>query len=180
MGAITLVTGGIRSGKSHYALQRAESLGERRLFIATAEPVDDEMRMRIARHQQERARRNWSVAEVPVLLEQAILAAADYDVLLIDCLTIWTSNLMWRAERQHCSFTEDDLRDECTRLLNACRGITASAVFVTNEVGFGGIAADPVARRFADLLGRANQVIAECANNVILIACGQPLILKGK
>lgn len=179
LGKITLITGGIRSGKSRYALQRAESLGDRRLFVATAEPVDEEMRLRIARHQQERAQHNWRVAEVPLLLSQAIMVATDYDVLLVDCLTIWTSNLMWSAERKHHSFTEDDMRNECERVLEACRVISACVVFVTNEVGFGGIAADPVARRFADLLGRANQNIAEGADNAILIACGQPLILKG-
>jgi adenosylcobinamide kinase/adenosylcobinamide-phosphate guanylyltransferase len=180
LGQVTLITGGIRSGKSRYALQRAESLGERRLFIATAEPADEEMRLRIACHQKERAQRNWHVAEVPLLLSQAVSAATDCDVLLIDCLTIWVSNLMWKAEQQQRPFTEDDMRNECERLLTACRAITASVVFVTNEVGFGGIAADPVARRFADVLGRANRAIAEGADNAILVVCGQPFILKGK
>lgn len=175
MGRIHLITGGTRSGKSDYARSLAEAIATPRVFIATAEAHDDAMRARIERHRAERAASNWRTVEAPLDLAAAIVAQRDARVVLVDCLTVWITNHLCATP----SIDEAWIAQEIARLVDAATRIDADVFFVSGEVGLGGIAANELARRFADLLGRANQLLAARADRVTLVACGLPLCLKG-
>jgi adenosylcobinamide kinase/adenosylcobinamide-phosphate guanylyltransferase len=163
------VLGGARSGKSRYAQVRAESLSGDLLYLATAQAFDAEMSERIARHRADRGPR-WSTLDVPLDLPAAILAnAAPGRVLLVDCLTLWTSNLM---------FAERDLDAETEALATAVTQAAGPVLLVANEVGLGIVPDNPLARRFRDAAGRINQAIAAAAEEVQFIAAGLPLRLK--
>lgn len=164
-----LVLGGARSGKSRYAQARAESLPGTLLYVATAQALDGEMADRIARHRDDRGPR-WSTLEVPIDLSTAIAANAAPDrVLLIDCLTLWTSNLL---------FAERDLDAETEALAVAVAQATGPVVLVANEVGLGIVPDNALARRFRDAAGRLNQAVAAVAQEVQFVAAGLPLRLK--
>jgi adenosylcobinamide kinase/adenosylcobinamide-phosphate guanylyltransferase len=178
MGRIILITGGSRSGKSEYARTLAESLPGRRAFIATCPPVDEETRERIRKHREARSKSQWDTVEEPIDLSGAIRDAADYDILLVDCLTLWVSNLMYAAERQGEEITEETIARRCDDLTAACDDHSGSVILVTNEVGMGIVPENAVARRFRDLAGRCNQLVAAKAGEVTLLACGLPLNLK--
>ncbi len=163
------VLGGARSGKSRYAQARAESLPGDLIYVATAQAFDDEMEERIARHVADRGPR-WSTLDVPLDLPAAILAnAAPGRVLLVDCLTLWTSNLM---------FAERDLDAETEALATAVTQAAGPVLLVANEVGLGIVPDNALARRFRDVAGRINQAIAAAAEEVQFIAAGLPLRLK--
>ncbi|WP_294254715.1 bifunctional adenosylcobinamide kinase/adenosylcobinamide-phosphate guanylyltransferase [uncultured Sphingomonas sp.] len=163
------VLGGARSGKSRYAQARAESLPGDLLYIATAQAFDAEMEERIAHHRADRGPR-WSTLDVPLGLPAAILAhAAPARVLLVDCLTLWTSNLM---------FAERDLDAETEALATAVTQAGGPVLLVANEVGLGIVPDNALARRFRDAAGRINQAIAAAAEEVQFIAAGLPLRLK--
>ncbi|MET3709684.1 adenosylcobinamide kinase/adenosylcobinamide-phosphate guanylyltransferase [Sphingomonas trueperi] len=163
------VLGGARSGKSRYAQLRAQSLTGDLLYIATAQAFDAEMAERIARHRADRGPR-WSTLDVPLDLPAAILAnAAPGRVLLVDCLTLWTSNLM---------FAERDLDAETEALATAVTEAVGPVLLVANEVGLGIVPDNALARRFRDAAGRINQAIAAAAEEVQFIAAGLPLRLK--
>jgi adenosylcobinamide kinase / adenosylcobinamide-phosphate guanylyltransferase len=179
MSRIVLATGGARSGKSAWAQQRAESLGERRVFIATCVPQDAEMRARVARHQELRDSDSWSTVEEPIDLAGALRrASAKFPVALVDCLTVWIGNRMFAAEQRGETLSEEAVRRECRGVLEACAGFFGGVVFVTGEVGLGIVPDNAVARHFRDLLGHCNQTIAEDAGEVVLLVCGQPLRVK--
>jgi len=163
------VLGGARSGKSRYAQLRAESLTGDLVYIATAQAFDAEMEERITRHRADRGPR-WSTLDVPLDLPAAILSnAAPGRVLLVDCLTLWTSNLM---------FAERDLDAETEALASAVAQATGPVLLVANEVGLGIVPDNALARRFRDAAGRINQAIAAAADEVQFIAAGLPLRLK--
>jgi adenosylcobinamide kinase / adenosylcobinamide-phosphate guanylyltransferase len=172
---LVLIGGGARSGKSAYAVQRALSLGKRRVFVATAEAFDDEMRVRIRAHIAERGAQFCTV-EAPRDLEQALesLQAEPeaVDVVVIDCLTLWLSNLLL-AE---IPAAEIELRVE--RLANACERAAFPVLLVTNEVGFGLVPETALGRQFRDLSGRAHQRLARAAGEVLLAALGCMLRIK--
>lgn len=178
MGRIVLVTGGSRSGKSGYAQRLAESLAERKLFVATCPVLDEELRGRVERHRAERAGRGWDTAEEQTALAGVLRAHADYPVILIDCLTLWVNNRMFHAEQAGISLTEDDIRDAALDLLAACRATVGTVILVTNEIGMGIIPDNAQARRFRDLAGRCNQTVAAGADEAVLLVSGLPLILK--
>lgn len=164
-----LVLGGARSGKSRYAQARAESLPGELLYIATAQALDAEMADRIARHRDDRGAR-WTTLDVPLDLPGAVLAhAAPGRVLLVDCLTLWTSNLM---------FAERDLDAETEALAGALAEARGPVILVANEVGLGIVPDNALARRFRDAAGRLNQAVAAAADEVQLVAAGLPLRLK--
>ena len=164
-----LVIGGARSGKSGYAQSRIEALPGRLAFIATAEPGDAEMADRIARHQAERGPR-WTAYEAPLDLPATILAAAaTADAILVDCLTLWLSNLMLH---------ERDLEAETRALEQALRQCPVPLALVTNEVGQGIVPMNALARSFRDEAGRLNQHMAKVATEVVLVTAGLPLTLK--
>jgi adenosylcobinamide kinase / adenosylcobinamide-phosphate guanylyltransferase len=165
---ITLVLGGARSGKSRFAEELIERAGAPALYLATAEARDDEMRARIAAH---RARRHtrWETIEEPLELVNILLAETQRAI-LIDCLTLWLSNLM--AARCDVGF-------ETERLLAALPQLTRPVVMVSNEVGLGIVPDNALAREFRDHAGRLNQGIARLAQRVVFMAAGLPLVLKG-
>lgn len=178
MARIILIIGGSRSGKSEYAQRLAETLPGQRVFIATCPPLDEEMRDRIRRHQQARAKSVWHTIEETIDLVGALGRAAKHDVALVDCLTLWVNNLMFQAEQEHTVMTEDMISSRTRDLIEACHRFSGTIVFVTNEVGMGIVPGDPVSRRFRELAGRCNQVMAAAAHEVTLVVTGLPLHLK--
>ena len=172
------VSGGCRSGKSAYAQTLAESLPGRHAYLATCPRIDDEMDMRIDRHQQERAGRGWETIEEPVALDQAVLNAQDVDVILVDCLTLWVNNLLYVAEQHQQELTEADIEPHCHKFVNACRQGQQTVIVVSNEVGMGLVPENPLSRRYRDLIGRCNQLVAKAADEAIFMVSGLPLRLK--
>jgi adenosylcobinamide kinase / adenosylcobinamide-phosphate guanylyltransferase len=168
---IILVTGGARSGKSKYAELRSGELGSRRLYVATAEAKDEEMAQRIAEHKKRRGD-NWVTIEEPMTLSSALLAERGRtDCALVDCLTIWLSNLLLHRD---ANFAEDRVEE----LVETLPHLDFHLVLVTNEVGLGIVPDNPLARQFRDLAGWANQQIATVANEVILMVAGVPMVVK--
>lgn len=164
-----LVLGGARSGKSRLAQSRAEDRGGHLTYVATAEAWDDEMRERIALHQADRDGR-WSTIEAPLDLPAVIAArSAPGETLLVDCLTLWATNVL---------LAERDLDAEITALVEAMTGFRGTLILVANEVGLGIVPDNALARRFRDFAGRINQAVAAVADEVVFVAAGLPLRLK--
>ena len=174
MANVILVTGGARGGKSAYAESLARSFPGPRAYIATAPVFDDEMAKRVARHQRQRKNDGWDTIEEEIDLFGAIQKADAYDTVLVDCLTLWINNLLYRDER----ISEDDMTAKCAQLKKVCAEFDGNIIFVINEVGMGIVPENPLARKFRDLSGRCSQNIAKFANKVTLVSCGLPLILK--
>ena len=169
---VVLILGGVRSGKSRWAQQLAAQ-GERVAFIATAEARDEEMARRIARHREDRPA-HWSTVEAPIDIPQALRdCAAGHDTLVVDCLTLWSSNLM-----EHESENRERIRLHVDRLVQALREIPAKVILVSNEVGSGIVPDSEMARTYRDVLGEINQRVAESADEVVLMVAGYPLTLK--
>jgi adenosylcobinamide kinase/adenosylcobinamide-phosphate guanylyltransferase len=168
--ALTLILGGARSGKSRHAEALVMAAASGGTYIATAEPGDAEMAARIAEH---RSRRGdfWRTVEAPLDLAPAILAAADpARPILVDCLTLWLSNLMLAGRvPEH----------EAETLCAALRAARGPVVLVANEVGMGLVPETPLGREFRDAAGRLNQQVAALAARVVFVAAGLPLVLKG-
>ena len=166
---LTLVLGGARSGKSRYAERLVEATAATAIYCATAAPGDAEMGARIAAH---RARRStsWRTIEAPLELAAAIGRASPECPLLIDCLTLWLSNLMLAGR---------PLDPEFATLRAALRDAAGPVVLVANEVGLGLVPETPLGRAFRDAAGRLNQEIAAIADRVVFLAAGLPLVLKG-
>ena len=166
---VTLILGGARSGKSRYAEALVEGQPGHCTYLATAEAKDAEMAERIARHRQRRGSR-WETREVPLELASALAQAARPDgAVLVDCLTLWLSNLLG-ARRDPAAETE--------ALVTALPGLAGPVVFVSNEVGLGIVPENALARAFIDHTGRLHQSIAGAAQSVVFMAAGQPLQLK--
>ena len=168
------VLGGCRSGKSSYALETAQKFsGNKKVFIATCVPRDDEMKLRVARHQQERSR-HWHTVEAPLHLPQAIVeAGGKASVLLIDCLTLWINNLLME------NYDSEQILDQVQSLSRAVSSATLPVVLVSNEVGTGIVPDNKLARLYRDLVGSTNQAVAACADQVIWTVAGIPVIIKG-
>ncbi len=169
--SVTLVLGGARSGKSAYGERQVEGFGGPMTYLATAEAGDEEMTARIAEH---RARRgnSWATIEEPLKLAAA-LARVDKPggAILVDCLTLWLANLM---------AAQSNIPAESQHLAQALESIEGAVVLVANEVGLGIVPDNAQARAFRDCAGRLNQSIAQVAHNVVFIAAGLPMILKGE
>ena len=161
---------GARSGKSRYAEQAVTALPPPWIYVATAEPFDDEMRARIAEHQGRRGA-NWQTIDAPTDLAGAIEDAPADRPVLVDCLTLWLNNLMYR---------KINIETAIENLEAALAGRAAPTVLVSNEVGFGIVPDNAEARRFRDLQGRLNQRIAAMAGHVILMVAGIPMLVKGE
>jgi adenosylcobinamide kinase/adenosylcobinamide-phosphate guanylyltransferase len=168
---LILVAGGARSGKSRFGLARAEALGPRRLFIATAERSDDEMRERIARHRAERGAA-FDTLEEPRALPEALVGARGHDVVLVDCLTIWIANLLVGGAAVAA------VEERVAALLAALAARRSHVVLISNEVGMGLVPETPLGRRFRDLTGFAHQKIAAVADELYLAAMGAVLRLR--
>jgi len=178
VGRLILVTGGARSGKSDYALQRAQELPGPRCFIATCPVVDSEMAERIARHREERAGTEWQTVEEQTDIATVLQERKDCGVCLIDCLTLWVNNLLYHAEQSKKIFLDTEMRRQCAFLLRAAQEHPGTVICVTNEVGMGIVPDNPAARLYRDLVGRCNRMAAAAADEVILVSCGIPLQLK--
>jgi adenosylcobinamide kinase/adenosylcobinamide-phosphate guanylyltransferase len=166
---LTLVLGGARSGKSRYAESIVTALPPPWVYVATAEPFDGEMRSRIAEH---RARRGagWRLVEAPRDVAAAIAGVPVGSAILVDCLTLWLSNLM---------LADADIEAESDRLDGVLAQARGPVVLVSNEVGFGIVPDNALARRFRDAQGRLNQRVAALAGRVVLMVAGLPLVVKG-
>lgn len=167
--ALSLIVGGARSGKSGLAERLVRAADRPRRYIATAEAWDDEMRDRIARHRLDRGE-NWITVEAPFDLPAALADAAADEVVLIDCATLWLTNHL---------LAEHDPDHETTHLLAALAACPAPVTVVSNEVGWGIVPENALARRFRDAQGRLNQRIAAEAGLVIGVMAGLPIVLKG-
>jgi adenosylcobinamide kinase/adenosylcobinamide-phosphate guanylyltransferase len=165
---LSFVLGGARSGKSRYAERLVSALAPPWIYVATATIGDDaEMAARIEAHRAGRAA-SWRTVEAPRDIVRALAACGDAPA-LVDCLTLWLSNLM---------LAESDVEAEVARLERALQAATAPVVLVANEVGFGIVPDHPLGRRFRDLQGLLNQRIAALADRVVLMVAGLPLVLK--
>lgn len=168
-GRVTLVLGGARSGKSRYAEGLVTALPKPWVYVATAEAHDDEMAARIAEHRARREAR-WQTIEAPNELAEALAAAPAGAAVLVDCLTLWLSNLMLGR------FKLDAMTARLEEVLAAREGAT---VLVANEVGLSIVPDNVLARAFRDAQGELNQRVASCADRVVLMVAGLPLTLKG-
>lgn len=168
---IILITGGARSGKSRYAEQRALEMSGKPLYVATAEAQDEEMTQRIAEHRKRRGAQ-WRTIEEPLELTRALVAqVGKTDCALVDCLTLWVSNLLIRRDEKYATEKVEELIEKLPHL-DFC------LVFVTNEVGSGVVPDNSLARTFRDVAGWTSQRIARAANEVILMVAGMPIIAK--
>jgi adenosylcobinamide kinase/adenosylcobinamide-phosphate guanylyltransferase len=168
---LDLISGGARSGKSRFAVETALKSGKKRLFVATAQAWDAEMQERIRLHQEER-RENFQTLDAPFGLHQHLLKEDVFDVILIDCLTLWISNLMMQEK------SDAEIRQEVELGLIAAMNKAPRVLLVSNEVGFGIVPDNALARRFRDLNGRLQQDIATVAHEVHMAAMGVILPLK--
>jgi len=167
---LTLLVGGARSGKSALALQMARATGVAVVFVATAEGRDEEMAARIAAHRAERPQ-SWSTVEAPVHVGPARSRAPDGATVVIDCLTLWVANAM------EAGLTDGAIIGSAGAFAAEAAGRAGSVIAISNEVGAGIVPADPVSRRYRDVLGRVNTVLAEHADDAFLVVAGRVLAL---
>ncbi|MGB0846858.1 MAG: bifunctional adenosylcobinamide kinase/adenosylcobinamide-phosphate guanylyltransferase [Thiolinea sp.] len=169
----TLVLGGARSGKSHYAEQLAQRSRNEVVYIATAAAGDGEMSERIRQHRLSRPA-HWLTIEEPVVLNTVLQEQSAADkVVLVDCLTLWVTNLL-------CSEDTDLFEREITALLNQVNELPGEVIFVSNEVGLGVVPMGELSRRFVDEAGRLHQRLAAKVENVIFMVAGLPMAMKGE
>jgi adenosylcobinamide kinase / adenosylcobinamide-phosphate guanylyltransferase len=176
---LILVTGGARSGKSDFAQELARELAQEDvLFVATAEPGDEDMSRRIAAHRQARPAA-WRTIEAPNHVGDAIRQAAPAKVVVVDCLTLLVSNVLLSLGDEPTSEAASyAVNGEIDALIEASNNTQATIIVVTNEVGLGIVPANRLARLYRDLLGRANAQLAQHANKVYLLVSGLPLEIK--
>ncbi len=169
-GRIILILGGAKSGKSTFALHKAELLPGRKAYIATAEPLDDEMKERIEKHRTQRGK-DWHTIEEPVNMTRAFREiGSGYAAAVIDCLTLWLTNLLLGT---------GDPEIEMRSFLSSLKEGDHPPLFVvSNEVGMGIVPDNALSRRFRDLAGRLNQEVASVADEVYLVTAGIPLRIK--
>ena len=173
MSQITFVIGGCRSGKSGHAQALAEEISGPKLYIATCVPLDDEMRTRARLHQQQRGQ-DWDTREEPVELAAEIRAnRGRYAVILVDCLTLWTSNILLSPDGK------PGLDEACAALVDSLGSEGCPVILVSNEVGAGIVPENALARAYRDEAGRINQQIAAAADRVVWMVAGIPVSIKG-
>jgi adenosylcobinamide kinase / adenosylcobinamide-phosphate guanylyltransferase len=168
--AVTLVLGGARSGKSLHAEKLVAASGLSPVYLATAASLDDEMGERIAHHRDRRGEGWVTIEEQFALSETIAREARPGRILLVDCLTLWLSNL---------TFAERDIPAEQARLVAQLARCPGPVILVSNEIGLGLVPETALGRRFRDAQGRLNQAVAEVATRVVFVAAGLPLVLKG-
>lgn len=171
-GRVVLVLGGVRSGKSTYAQRLAEHWWARPLYLATAEALDAEMVARVTLHKQKRGER-WSCVEETLEVAGIIRKnTPSHDGILIDCITLWLSNVLLKEG-------ESAIQARKESLLDALRTTAGDVILVSNEVGMGVVPDSELGRRFRDLQGWMNQDLAAVADTVVFVIAGLPLVLKG-
>ena len=168
-----LILGGARSGKSRLAEQIAQQLAQPVVYVATAQALDGEMQVRIQHHQQQRPE-DWRLCEEPIYLaEQLVKLDRLNQTILVDCLTLWMSNLLMH--------TDPDLQvQECQKLLDVVGSLQSELILVSNETGLGVVPMGQISRRFVDETGRLHQQLGQIATKVVFCVAGFPMILKGE
>jgi len=167
---LTLLLGGARSGKSRLAVRLAAAWGGKVVVVATGEARDEEMAERIRRHRAERPP-EWATVEEPLDLEGGLAGVPEEACALVDCLTLWVSNLLER------SLSDVEIEDRARKAAAMAASRAAETLAVTNEVGSGVVPVSALARRYADLLGRVNAIWAEAADRALLVVAGRVLPL---
>ena len=173
MKEIVLIVGGCRSGKSRYALELAtQAAGRNRIFVATCMPGDNEMEERVRRHQKERSQ-SWTTVEAPLSLAEAVDEhSRQGNVIVVDCLTLWLSNLLLEINNM------EEIEVHIKRLTQSLEASQCPVFLVSNEVGTGIVPESRLARRFRDVAGFANQKVAACSDMVIWMVAGIPVSIK--
>jgi len=172
MGKIIFITGGARSGKSRQATELAQNLGNNIVFIATCVPLDDEMKERVKRHKRSRPK-NWNTIEESTDLASALKSLDSFDVVIIDCITLFLTNLMM------AELSDEDILSKIQKTVDTAKEANFPVIIVSNEIGLGLVPANEMGRRFRDLSGFANQTIAKNAEEVYFMVSGLPLKVKG-
>ncbi len=182
---IIFILGGARSGKSSFALKEASKISGKKAYIATAEALDSEMKDRIEKHRKDRENK-WDTYEEPIKISEIIKDIKDkYSVIIIDCLTLWLSNVMLQSKQPENAINEflqvlgSLSRSSSSTRLNGLNGFSGLNLFiVSNEVGMGIVPDNEMAREFRDLAGFLNQKIAEITDEVYLVTAGIPIKIK--
>lgn len=179
MGKCILIIGGARSGKSRLAMELARKSGKPVLFVATATAGDDEMAQRIAIHRKERPA-GWSTIEVTTDVGKHIKEnIGGARLVIVDCITLLVNNIFnecgYQATPQAEALLEERVASEINSLVECVRGVEASFIIVTNEIGLGLVPVEKTSRLYRDLLGKANQMLAKCADEVYLMVAGMPV-----
>ena len=186
MGEMVLITGGARSGKSSFAEKMAAERSAKVLYIATAIAFDEEMKDRIRQHRQSRPQ-IWDTYEGYKDLDAVLHEKAmNYDVILLDCVTVMLTNLLWeypgidfeQPSREVLEKAEQYVRNEFEKLTAAAKTFKGTLIMVTNELGSGLVPEAPIARSFRDIAGRVNQQLAASCQKVYLTVCGIPIQIK--
>ncbi len=164
---ITLIIGGIKSGKSAFALDLCKNFN-RKLFIATAQAIDEEIKQKIEIHKKQRGS-HWDTIEEPVNLLEAIEEAKDYDIVLVDCLTMWINNLIYH----HL-----EAEEKIEALIHYLKDFRGNIIFVTNEVGLGIIPPNALGRKYINLMGTINSLLSRVADEVYFVVSGIPIKIK--
>ena len=174
MNKSVFVIGGCRSGKSSIALEMADSLDfQEKIFIATCQPLDGEMEDRVARHQADRGP-EWKTVEEPLRLSDAVNNnAKPGNVILVDCLTLWISNLVLADNSQ------DQIAEQAGNLARVIEEAPCPVILVSNEVGAGIVPENALSRRFRDAAGKVNQIMGKACDQVLWVVAGIPVAIKG-
>lgn len=168
-----LFTGGAKSGKSRLSLSYCNSLDRKKVFLATAQALDSEMEERISRHREERGG-EWNTIEEPLNIVDQIQSKDSPDtVILIDCLTLWVNNLLMEYGN-----ADEFIQGSIDELIDCLGNVKGLVVIVTNEVGMGIVPENELARKYRDIVGSANQQMAEVAKKVVMAVSGLPLVIK--
>jgi len=178
MARTIFITGGARSGKSVFAEKLMLELGSALCYLATAQTLDSEMAQRVKRHRERRGE-PWQTLEEPLDLSLALNGCDDgrYQAILVDCVTLWLSNLLFAYQGTTADLEEKVLAD-VRQLADTLRGMTTPLILVSNEVGMGIVPENALARLYRDIAGRANQILAAAADEVHVVISGIPLRLK--
>jgi len=171
MGRIIFITGPVRSGKSNFAIEYAIENFKDVIFIASAKPIDDEMKKRIEEHKKNRPK-EWLTIEEDINIDK-VVEKYKGKALIIDCITIWVSNLLYNK------FNEQEIIKKVENLMKNIKKNNLSTIIVSNEVGWGIVPENELARIFRDIIGKVHQIISENSDYVYLLVSGIPLILKG-
>ena len=179
-GKLIFITGGARSGKSHFAEKVAAKISKEVAYIAAGQPLDEEMAHRIEKHKEKRLN-SWETYEEPIEVRKLVSRLGlEKEVILIDCLTLLTSNLLLKKENKVGDPQwEEEILLEIKKLAEVSYKIPAQVIIVSNEVGMGLVPDNPLGRVYRDILGRANSIIADKADEVFMMVSGIPLKIKG-